>query len=384
MFTKMRNRVAVLGLLGAASLLAQDAPLSNSAVKIDLPNDAPVSLQGFTTGPSRTTARGAALVLDLQLLLTLKNTSANRIHGVRLRVVSQEVAVGGAATVFQPSLNVGPGEAFPVHIDAQLWHPAQLAGGPLVQVYLDGVLFQDLSFYGPDKLQSRRIMTANEMEAQRDREYSKRLCAQQGLPALKAAMVRILARQDAAPQLQGRVSHGRTVTNAGMAAAAPERQAAFAFLRFPDSPVDPVLGSAMVAGGEVRAPSIVVRSRTNQPVKHVELGWVLTDAAGRDYLAGLLPSSDTGFSLPASGSATVSQDSTLSFSAGNQAVSIQKITGFVNQVEFADGKVWVPTRKDLENPLLVKVLAPSVEEERLANLYLRKGPQAVAEELKKF
>jgi hypothetical protein len=60
------------------------------------------------------------------------------------------------------------------------------------------------------------------------------------------------------------------------------------------------------------------------------------------------------------------------------------MTGFVTQVEFADGKVWVPNRKNLENPFLAKVLAPSIEEERLASLYVRKGVDAVAEELRKF
>jgi hypothetical protein len=60
------------------------------------------------------------------------------------------------------------------------------------------------------------------------------------------------------------------------------------------------------------------------------------------------------------------------------------MTGFVTQVEFADGKVWVPNRQNLERPFLAKVLAPSIEEERLASLYVRKGVDAVAEELKKF
>ena len=55
-----------------------------------------------------------------------------------------------------PSLNIGPGEVFPVRIDMQLVRPTQTAGGPLVGVDLDGVLFQDLSFYGPDRLNSRR------------------------------------------------------------------------------------------------------------------------------------------------------------------------------------------------------------------------------------
>src|ERR1017187_1585575 len=82
MHSKIINRVALVGLLGAATLLAQDAPLANSSVSIDLPKDSPVAFMGMTTGSSRTTARGAALVLDLNLSLTLRNISTNRIHGV--------------------------------------------------------------------------------------------------------------------------------------------------------------------------------------------------------------------------------------------------------------------------------------------------------------
>ena len=72
---------------------------------------------------------------------------------------------------------MGPGETFQVRIDMQLMRPSQVTGGPLVQVDLDGVLFQDLSFFGPDRLNSRRTMTACEMEAQRDREHFKRILA---------------------------------------------------------------------------------------------------------------------------------------------------------------------------------------------------------------
>jgi len=53
-------------------------------------------------------------------------------------------------------------------------------------------------------------------------------------------------------------------------------------------------------------------------------------------------------------------------------------------VEFADGRVWVPSRQDVEAPLLRQVLEPSVEEERLANLYVTKGLPALVEELKKY
>ncbi len=59
------------------------------------------------------------------------------------------------------------------------------------------------------------------------------------------------------------------------------------------------------------------------------------------------------------------------------------MTGFVSQVEFADGKVWVPNRQNLENPP-AKVLAPSAEEQRLSDLYRRKGLDALVQELAKY
>jgi hypothetical protein len=385
MHSKAKNRAAMLVFLGAAALLAQDAPLTDNSVSINLPADSPVALLGISTGSSRTTARGAALLLDLNLSLTLRNISANRIHGVTLRVVSQEVAMGGVGSVFQPGLNIGPGEAFPVHIATKLMRPAQMAGGPLLQVNLDGVIFQDLSFYGPDRLHSRRIMTACEMEAQRDRAALKQLLAQGGSPALKDAVLKILQRQDALPRLEGRIVRGHTVTNQALAAAAHERPERFALVQFPDSPIELVDGSALIAGSEARAPSIQVRNRTGRPVKYVELGWLLTDPAGHAYMAGSLPSTDPAFSLPAHGAGQVRQENTLEFSAHGQPLSIRKVTGFVNQVEFADGKVWVPSRRNMDdNPLLLQVMEPSVEEERLANLYVTKGLPALVEELKKY
>jgi hypothetical protein len=384
MHSKTKNRVAILGLLGAAAVLAQDAPLPNNSVNINLPADSPVALLGISTDSSRTTARGPALLLDLNLSLTLRNISANRIHGVTLRVVSQEVALGGVGSVFQPGLNIGPGEAFPVHISTALMRPAQMAGGPLVQVNLDGVLFQDLSFYGPDRMHSRRIMTASEMEAQRDRAALKGLLAQGGTPALKGAILKILARQDSVPQLEGRIVRGHTVTNAALAAVTPERQEQFALVQFPDSPIELMRGTALITGSEARSPAIEVRNRSNKPVKYVELGWVLTDPAGRAYMAGSLPSSGPAFSLPAGAATEVRQENTLSFSANGKPFSIRKVTGFVNQVEFADGQVWVPNRQNLDDSLLQQVLAPSVEEERLAHLYVTKGLAALVEELKKY
>src|ERR1035441_8966686 len=277
MWSNMKTLTAAMVLLGAAGMYAQDAPIPAGAVNINLPDNSPLALKSFTMADSRATARGAALALDLHMSATLRNNGANRIHGVTLRVVAQEVTLGGKGSVTYPrsdrgaalalglhmsatlrnnganrihgvtlrvvaqevtlggkgsvtypSLNVGPGETFQVRIDMQLMRPSQVTGAPLVQVDLDGVLFQDLSFFGPDRLNSRRTMTACEMEAQRDREHFKRVLAQAGRAGLQREMLESMARQSEISQLAVSVKRsGRAVTSA---ATASEHDAEFAFL----------------------------------------------------------------------------------------------------------------------------------------------------------
>ncbi len=70
------------------------------------------------------------------------------------------------------------------------------------------MLFQDLTFYGQDKLHSRRIMTATEMESQRDRMALKRVLAQGGNEALKTAVLKILDRRNGLPDVQGELCAG--------------------------------------------------------------------------------------------------------------------------------------------------------------------------------
>ena len=379
MASKRQFRLAVLGILSAAGMLAQDAPLPKGSVNVTVPNDSPVLVVSSSTDESRTALQGSALMLDLHMLLTLRNVSPNRIYGITLRVVSQEVTLGGKASVAMPSLNVGPGEVFPVRIDARLMRPTQMAGSHLVEVSLDGVLFQDLSFYGPDRLNSRRTMMAMEMEAQRDREHFKRILSQ-GPQALQQAILASMAER---PRLDVRViPHGPAVTSAALAA--PEQAEQFAFLQMPDSPVEPLSGWAMVSGNEARAPRIEVKNNSSKAVKYVELGWLVSDQSGRQYMAASLPASDANLYLPAGKSASVGQDTQLTFSRDHRPVNIRKMTGFVNQVEFADGKVWVPNRESLSRMMLDKIMPPSAEEQRLCNIYRTRGLPALIQELKKF
>jgi hypothetical protein len=378
-------RLAMAGVLIAVGLPAQDLPLDpQTAVQVNLRDDSPVTLLSLSLGESRATARGAALVLDLHMLLTLRNASPNRIHGVVLSVVSQEATVGGKGSVSWPSLNVGPGEAFPVRIDLQLMRPTQVAASPLVKVELDGVLFQNLAFFGPDKLHSQRTLTAWEMEAQRDRENLKRVLAQGGTQGLQQAMLEIQGRVDDRPQLNVRLVRRRALSGAG-AAAAGVRTEQFAFLHFPNAPVEPVDGWAeLSARGDVaEAAHIEVHNRSAKPVRYVEMGWLVSDQT-RQYMAASLPPSGPDLLLRPNETARLDQDTELRFSRNGEPLSVRSMTGFISQVEFTDGKVWVPSRQDLAGAALLKVLAPSPEEQRLADLYSKKGLPALVDELKKF
>src|SRR5947209_18857806 len=99
MLSKTFQLAAAAAILSAGMANAQDQPIPQSAVKINLPNDSPLTFVSTTVSDSRATARGAALMLDLHMSLTLRNGSASRIHGVTLLVVAQEATLGGKGSV---------------------------------------------------------------------------------------------------------------------------------------------------------------------------------------------------------------------------------------------------------------------------------------------
>ena len=176
MSSKNRAAISLLAIvLPAGALCAQQTPLSagsdaSSSVKIDLPADSPVTLISASTGQSRVTPRGGMLVLDLHMSLTLRNSGARSVRGVALLITAQEFTPGGKGAVARPCIDVPAGQNFTVPIEIRLVKPVQQASGPLVHVQLDGVIFDDLSFYGPNRLKSsQRDLTLWEVEAQRDR-----------------------------------------------------------------------------------------------------------------------------------------------------------------------------------------------------------------------
>ncbi len=352
--------------------LAGAAGAADVRPRIDLPKDSPVAVLSYDPSGSSETARGGAFLVDLHAALSLRNSTERRIRGIMLTVTAQDVTPGGRGSITIPSLDVGPNESFPVHIDLRLLRPAMASNGVPVVVGLDGVLFDDLGFYGPDKLGSRRTLTVCEMEARRDRRYFKTLLAEGGPQRVQNEMVAMLQRQTGRPGMDVQMVRGGRATNVD-----GERPVQFAFLKMPDAPVEPLQGMARVAGNEARAPSLEVRNRSDRSVRYLEIGWILHDRGGRDFLAGAVPAE---LNLGPGQRSQILKDTTLKF----PALSIEGMTGFVGAVEFTDGTVWIPSRADLSDPTLRSVMGPSPEEQRLVQLYRKKGLNAVVEDLKRL
>jgi|HubBroStandDraft_6_1064221.scaffolds.fasta_scaffold37923_3 hypothetical protein len=357
----------------ATSVLASAAILPT----IDLPNDSPVTILKADYAGSTETPRGGAVMVDLHAALSLRNSSGRHIRGITLLVHSQEVTAGGKGSVTLTSLDVAPGETFPVRMDVRLLRPVNTQDGPL-QLGLDGVLFDDLSFYGPDNLQSKHTLTVYEVEARRDRHYFKALLADGGPSRLREEMLASLSRQVDRPDAEVQTMRAGRATNLE-----PERPVQFALLHMPDSPVDAMEGTARIAGNEARAPRLEVRNKSDRPVRSVEIGWLLKDDRGRQFMAGTVPAA---LNLAPGEKAQVLKEKTLKFPqlGGGQPSSIESMTAFVSNVEFSDGKLWVPSRADLLDPRLQNTLPPSPEEQRLVQIYRKKGLPALIDELKKF
>lgn len=359
-----------LAALAAASISAGAAVLPS----VHLPPDSPVAVLSMDSSGTVESARGGASVVDFRLALTLRNSGAQRIRGITLVVQAQDVTPGGKASVTVPSLDVASGETFPVHIDLRLLRPVQVAGGT-IEVGLDGILFDNLGFYGPNRLNSRHALTVYELEARRDRRFYRALLDEGGPQRLQQEILAVAVRR-AQPGVQVQMVRGRP-TNTD-----PERRVQFAFVHFPDAPADSPGGFAAVRGNEAVPPALDVLNRSEREIRSVEIGWILEDQQGREFLAGSLPAD---LNIAPGGKRQITSDAVLRFSSRPGApVSITSMTGFVSNVEFADGRVWIPTRAALQNPRVAKALSTTPEEDRLLQIYRRRGLKALEEELKKF
>jgi hypothetical protein len=203
------------------------------------------------------------------------------------------------------------------------------------------------------------------------------LLAEGGPQRLQQEMVESMAHQADRPSLDVQMVRGGRATNFE-----PEKQVQFAFLRMPDSPIEPMEGMARIAGNEARAPRLEVKNRSDRAIRYLEMGWILHDRGGRAFLAGSVPAE---LSLAPGQKSQILENTTLKFpQRGAQPLAIESMTGFISSVEYADGSLWIPSRADLGTPELQRVIAPSDEEQRLVQIYRKKGLKALVAELGRF
>lgn len=366
----MFTRISSVAVILALPLLAQQAKLDpRSTMHITMPEDAPLSVVSADWGESNVTPRGGAVLLDLHTSLVLKNASSRKVRAVTLLVKAQDVTPGGKGSVSVASLNVQPGQTFPVRIDLSLVRPAQTGSGALVEISLDGILFDDLTFYGPNQLNSRRSMTVWELEAVRDRQHFKEVLSTRGRDGLKSAMVDSLQRQANRTHLDARVTGSRA-----SAVVPSSRHVQFAFVNAPNAPVEVADGSARVASNSAHSPRFLFLNKSGKAIDSLEMGWIVTDFEGKEYVAGAFPLE---VGLAPFGKTTVVQPTAFRFAqSGGQPIEISSMKAYLSSVQFDDGRVWIPERSR-SSP------TPSPEEQRLAELFRRKGVDALIEELKK-
>lgn len=362
--SRRSSSVVIAACLAALTGWAQPGPF-----RAVLPEGGPVELVQADWGNSAASPRGGAMLVDLHATLTLRNSSPRRIRAVSLQVVAQELAPGGRGAVTRPTLDVAPREEFSIKIDMRLMRPLAPQGGALAEVSLDGVLFDDLTFFGPNRMNARRTMLAWEMEAQRDRQMLARLLESNGQEAVRARLLDVLARGSAGAMMPVQVVRG-----AAPATAEPARAVELAALKLPEAPVEVLAGEAQVAGAEVRAPRVEIANRGRRAVRFVELGWLAPDGAGRLAPAGSLPSE---IHLPPGQRTTLRAETRVRFARPVEALSV-----YPALVEFEDGGVWVPGASAWAQPAVRDSLPVSGEMMRLAELYRKRGLDAVLQQIR--
>lgn len=362
---------------GALGLSAAD---SSRWIDVEFPHDSPVLPVSVNLGPSTVRVKGVSMALDLHASLLLRNIGNKAISGLTLRVEAEDLTPSGKGSVTVPSLEIEPGDVFPVRIDMELLRPfnAGKSDRAVVQVALDCALFQDLSAYGPDRVKSRRALVVYELEARRDRRYLANLLQSGRVAQLREELN--FGLQEFKPQ-----QLGFELLQNEHPVAKREQPVAVGSVSFKSAPVQPMGGVARVSGNEVRGPHIELKNTSQKSVRGVDMGWIVRDERGRDFVAGYVPAA---LQLGPVQVGTMRESGTLRFSLpAGQPMVIGALLAFVSDVEFEDGKLWIPSRADIQDatadPILRRALATSPEQQRLADVYRRKGLSGLMEELKK-
>ena len=374
---------ACLALALGGNAPAASEPDPNSVARwltFDFSRDSPVLLVSFVMGSSTAKPRGSSLVLDLNAQFVLRNVGTKSLSGLSLRVEAPDLQ-SGKGSIRVPSLMVQPGETFPVRLVMEIVRPIAVGRAgtlSLVEVKLDCALFSDLTAYGPDQLHARHALVVYEMQARREREYLALLLHNKDWAKLRDELN--FGLPDAAPR-----SLGLEFIRGPLSSVAHERAFAVSPVVFSGAPVQPIGGSAQVAGNEVRSPYVELRRTSSRAVRSLELGWIVRDEQGREFVGGSTPVT---LSSQAVQSVNITDSAALRFSNGvGQPMVIGALRAFINDVEFSDGKLWIPSRSDIDeatsDPVLRHELSNSPEQQRLAKIYRLRGTNGLAEELRR-
>jgi hypothetical protein len=359
----------------------------SNAIRVSVAPDVPLSVASKDASQTRVQVQGSLMIIELRCDLTLRNESSQYLRGVTFAVLTDRHAAGGKATVAMPSLNIGPEATFPAKLNLRLIRPLPASADDVIEVDVDGVLLADLTFYGPDRFHSQRRMKVWEIEASRDRRYFKSVLASGGPQQLQSEIAASIDRQLRRPRLEARLA-GETLAGALREVRANEEQRIeLSSIPLTEAPLEVVSGVSMVEGVTARSPRVTVKNVSPKAVRYFEIGWLVSDPQGRRYTAGAVPSS--GAQLPPGAVASTDSQREFVFQVVSDAraagrLAISGMSGYISQVEFTDGSVWVPPRNSLVNSRLLEVAPVSAEEQRLMGIYENLGLASVVQELSKF
>ncbi len=375
-------RLLAAALAAQVWLAAQVAPATSREIAVQVPPGVPLEVVSSDFDESEFEPRGGALVIELAGSIRFRHTGPHAVRALTLAIDARHRMMGGRAAVAAPSLNAATGEEFDIGFNLRLLRPLPLPAGPVVQVSADAVLLDTLAALGPDRLDSARALRTREMEARRDREHFLSRWSAGGRNGLAAAMQDSLRRQAARPRLAIRLAGGGPAT---AVRPARSREIELALVDHADAPILLEGGSAIVTGLVTDAPRLTIRNRTGHGIRRFDIGWLVLDGAGNMYSAG---------SAPLQGSPGLAANERREVEAGGrfemrpggpgERPEIGGMGAYLRSAHMDDGSVWIPSRRALEESRLLEVAPVSAEEQRLAEIYRSRGPDAVLAELRRF
>ncbi len=308
---------------------------------------------------------------DVHTRFSLRNVGTKPIAGLSFRILSSGGGSEGQAALILPSLQAAPGAVFPVRVDLQLPHRYSVrTQSPGVRILLDAVLWNDLSFYGPDLLHSRRRLLSFEFEARRENEYLRNLVGAGRLSEVREELNFGLPEDQ--PQLTMELTPLQVPMDRGKAITINT-------VSFGQAPLQLVGGGALLTDTALIGPHVLLRNSSDRRIRSVEVGFILRDERGHESRVSTLPAE---LALEPGQTRVLQQRANLLLSrTKGQPIVIRSLAAFVADVEFEDGSMWIPSRPDIERAtdsvVLRRVLSECPETERMAGVFRRAGIKGV-------